>query len=81
MIAYFSMIDSMLKGADAVTHATPSIGNTESAAKEIQKQTGGSLFQIKAIKKYPVSHSKCSEIASEEIEKDSRPELSTHVKI
>lgn len=80
LIVYFSMIDSMPKGADAVTHATPSIGNTESAAKEIQKQTGGRLFQIKTVKKYPVSHSKCSEIASEEIKKDARPELSTHVK-
>lgn len=79
LIVYFSLTDIIPDGADAVTHATPSIGNTEYAAMEIQKQTGGDLFAIKTVENYPVSHSECSAIAEEEMRSDARPELSTHV--
>ena len=79
LIAYFSLMDIIPEGADAVTHATPSIGNTEYAAMEIQKQAGGDLFAIKTVENYPVSHSECSAIAEEEMRSDARPELSTHV--
>lgn len=79
LIAYFSMAVRVPEGADAAAHATPSIGSTESVAMEIQKQAGGDLFAIKTVKNYPVSHSACSKIASEELEADARPELSTHV--
>jgi len=79
LIAYFSLIDIVPEGADASAHATPSIGNTESAAMEIQKQVGGDLFAIKTVKIYPVSHRECSAIAEEEMRSDARPELSTHI--
>ena len=79
LIAYFSLIDIVPEDADASAHATPSIGNTESAAMEIQKQVGGDLFAIKTVKTYPVSHRECSAIAEEEMRSDARPELSTHV--
>ena len=79
LIAYFSLVDIVPEGADASAHATPSIGNTESAAIEIQKQVGGDLFAIKTVKTYPVSHRECSAIAEEEMRSDARPELSTHV--
>ncbi len=79
LIAYFSLIDIVPEGADASAHATPSIGNTESAAMEIQKQVGGDLFAIKTVQTYPVSHRECSAIAEEEMRSDARPELSTHV--
>ena len=79
LIAYFSMVEDVPENADAVTHATPIIGNTESAALEIQKAVGGDLFAIKTVKKYPASHSQCSQIASEELNNGIRPELSTHV--
>ena len=79
LIAYFSLIDIVPEGADASAHATPSIGNTESAALEIQSQTGGELFAINTVQTYPVSHSECSAIAEEEMRSDARPELSTHV--
>ncbi|MCM1523685.1 MAG: flavodoxin [Ruminococcus sp.] len=79
LIAYFSLAETVPEGADAVTYATPSIGNTEYAAMEIQKQTGGDLFAIKTVKNYPVSHSECSEIAEEEMLADERPELSSHL--
>lgn len=79
LIAYFSLIDIVPEGADASAHATPSIGNTESAAMEIQEQVGGDLFAIQTVQTYPVSHSECSAIAEEEMRSDARPELSTHV--
>ena len=79
LIAYFSLTDIIPDGADAVTHATPSIGNTEYAAMEIQKQTGGDLFAIQTVETYPVSHSECSAVAEEEMRSDARPKLSTHV--
>ena len=79
LIAYFSLIDIVPEGADASAHATPSIGNTESAAMEIQRQVGGDLFAIKTVQTYPVSHREASAIAEEEMRSDARPELSTHV--
>lgn len=79
LIAYFSLVDIVPEGADASAHATPEIGNTESAALEIQTQVGGDLFAIKTVQTYPVSHSDCSAIAEEEMRSDARPELSTHV--
>lgn len=80
LIAYFSLNDIIPEGADSVTHATPSIGNTESAAREIQRQIGGDLFAIKTVKSYPVSHREGTAIAEEEMRTDARPELTTHVK-
>ena len=79
LIAYFSLIDIVPEGADASAHATPSVGNTESAAMEIQKQVGGDLFAIKTVQTYPVSHREASAIAEEEMRSDARPELSTHI--
>lgn len=79
LIAYFSLIDIVPDGADASSHATPSVGNTESAAMEIQRQAGGDLFAIKTVQSYPVSHRECSKIAEDEMRKDARPELSTHI--
>ena len=79
LIAYFSLIDIVPEGADASANATPSIGSTESAALEIQKQVGGDLFAIKTVQTYPVSHREASAIAEEEMRSDARPELSTHV--
>lgn len=79
LIAYFSLADIVPEGADASTHATPSIGNTESAAMEIQRQVGGDLFAIKTVQSYPVSHREASAVAQEEMRTDARPELSTHL--
>ena len=80
LIAYFSQESNVGGDADAVSHATPSIGNTASAAREIQKQTGGELFAISTEKKYPVSHSKCSEVAKKEFDSGTCPKLTSHVK-
>lgn len=79
LIAYFSLVDIVPEGADASAHATPEIGNTESAAMEIQAQVGGDLFAIKTVQTYPADHRECSAIAEEEMRSDARPELSTHL--
>lgn len=80
LIAYFSLVDIVPEGADAVSSATPSVGNTETAAREIQKQIGGDLFAIRTENKYPVSHRDASAIAKKELKSDIRPKLTTHVK-
>lgn len=79
LIAYFSLVEIVPDGADAVSSATPAIGNTEMAAMEIQKQVGGDLFAIKTENEYPVSHSDASAIAEDEMKSDERPVLTTRV--
>lgn len=79
LIAYFSLADIVPDGADASTHATPASGNTEDAAKEIQRQTGGDLFAIRTERKYPVLHREGSRVAEEEIQSDARPRLTSEV--
>lgn len=79
LIAYFSLADIVPEGADAFSQATPSVGNTEFAAIEIQNQVGGDLFAIHTVQNYPVNHQECSAIAEEEMRSDARPELSGHV--
>ena len=79
LIAYFSLIDIVPDGADAVTHATPSLGNTAEAAAAIQELVGGDVFAIHTVQDYPVFHQEASDIAEEEMRSDARPELSDRV--
>ena len=79
LVAYFSLVDIIPDGADAVTHATPSQGNTQTAALEIQAQTGGDLFQITTEQEYPVLHREASAIAEDEMRSDARPALTSQV--
>lgn len=79
LIAYFSQARIVSEGADAISSATPYVGNTASAAYEIQKIVGGDVFEIVTINAYPVDHREGSEIAERELKEDVRPELSTHV--
>lgn len=43
-------------------------GNTKQVAEAIQKETGGSLFEIKAATAYPTDYHQMSEQAKKEIE-------------
>lgn len=79
LIAYFSLIDIVPENADAVSHATPAVGNTESAAMQIQSITGGDLFAIKTSRQYPVSHREASSIAGNEMRRNDRPPVTSHV--
>lgn len=79
LVAYFSLADGMPDRADAVSCATPIRGNTKTAAEEVARQTGGTLFVITTEKEYPVSHEDCSEVAEKEQKADERPKLSSHI--
>lgn len=79
LIAYFSQARIVSEGADAVASATPFVGNTASAAAEIQKQVGGDMFEIVTVSAYPVSHQEASAIAERELKANARPALSTHM--
>lgn len=55
------------------------VGNTEVAAKTIQKLTGGDLFKIDTVKEYPADYNETTEVARQELRRDARPELSARV--
>ncbi len=54
-------------------------GNTKQVAEAIQKETGGSLFEIKAATAYPTDYHQMSEQAKKEIEQGVRPPLTEQV--
>lgn len=55
-------------------------GNTRFAAEQIQKDTGGTLFEIKPVKPYPADYNACVELAKREINAGVKPELAEKVK-
>lgn len=54
-------------------------GNTRAAAEQIQKATGGTLFEIKPVKPYSTDHSSCLAEARRDMQTNTRPELSSNV--
>ncbi len=50
-------------------------GNTKFAAEQIQKATGGTLFEIKPATPYPTDYQACVEQAKKEITDGVKPEL------
>lgn len=79
LVAYFSRANHVPEGTDAVSGATNKARNTQTVAMELARLTNGELFEIVPERDYPVSHTECSQIALEEFETDTRPELATHV--
>ena len=79
LVAYFSRANHVPEGTDAVSGATNKARNTQTVAMELARLTNGELFEIVPERDYPVSHTECSQIALEEFEADTRPELATHV--
>jgi flavodoxin len=55
-------------------------GNTKELAQEIQKQTGGDIFEIQTVKAYPSGYNETVEQAKKEIERGYKPELKSKVK-
>lgn len=51
------------------------VGNTEVAAKMIQKLTGGDIFRINTAKTYPEGYQEATEAAKEELNANARPEI------
>lgn len=50
-------------------------GNTAEMAAQIQKQTGGDLFEIVPVEPYPTDYSECGEVALTERDSNARPEI------
>ncbi|MBK1812194.1 NAD(P)H-dependent oxidoreductase [Clostridium sp. YIM B02505] len=55
------------------------VGNTEVAAKMLQRITEADLFRIEAVKPYPEDYTKCTEVAKEELQQNARPDLTSKV--
>lgn len=54
-------------------------GNTKYAATQIQKATGGTLFEIKPVKAYPEEYRACTVQAKKELQEGFKPELAAKV--
>ncbi|MDR0420142.1 MAG: NAD(P)H-dependent oxidoreductase [Prevotellaceae bacterium] len=55
-------------------------GNTRVIANQIQKQTGGDLFEITVTKPYSTSYDECVKQAKQEQQSDARPSFTAEVK-
>jgi flavodoxin len=55
-------------------------GNTREMAKQIQRQTGGDLFEITTVKPYPKDYDECVDVAKKEQQANARPALAAEVK-
>lgn len=55
------------------------VGNTEVAAKMIQKLTCCDIFRIDTVKLYPEGYQETTEVAKEELHGNTRPEISGYV--
>jgi len=76
LIAYYSRPGNNYVGGNIVNLP---IGNTEVAAKMIQKQTGSDMFRIDTIKSYPANYHETTDVAKLELRQNSRPALSGHI--
>lgn len=54
-------------------------GNTRAVAEDIQKLTGGDMFEIQTSKPYPAEYHACTVLAKKEKEEGTRPALKTKV--
>jgi len=55
------------------------VGNTEVAAKMIQKLTGSDIFRIDTIQEYPSDYHETVDMTKEELRQNARPVLSEHL--
>ncbi len=76
LIAYFSRAGENYSNGGIVDLP---VGNTEVAAKIIQKLTGGDIFRIDPVTSYPQGYQEATEVARDELRRNARPALSAHV--
>lgn len=76
LIAYFSRRGNNYVGGSIVNLP---IGNTEVAAKKIQKLTGSEIFPIRTVKSYPEDYTETTNVAQEEKRENARPKLTETV--
>lgn len=73
LIAFFSRADENY-GVGVVEK-----GNTQIVAEMIAEETGGDLFHIQTVTPYPADYDECTEVAKQEQEDNTRPELDAEV--
>ena len=73
LVAYFS------RTGEEYSVGNITKGNTNIIAEIIAQKTGGSLFEIKPVKNYPVNYKECTKIASSEKASKARPALANQV--
>lgn len=76
LIAYYSRKGQNYLNGSIVTLP---VGNTEVAAKIVQKITDGNIFEICTVKSYPIDYTETTEVATVEKRNNARPELSSRV--
>lgn len=76
LIAYFSREGNNYVDGSIVNLP---VGNTEVAAKMIERMTGGKMFKIDPVKKYSTDYTTCTEEAQKELRADARPELTEYL--
>ena len=76
LIAYFSRKGNNYVGGSIVSLP---VGNTEVAAKKIQKLAGSDIFQIRTVKSYPKDYTEATKVAQKEQKENARPELAEKV--
>lgn len=73
LVAYFSLAGEQY-GVGVIEE-----GNTSIIAHMIAEQTGADLFEIKAVKPYPTSHSELLDVSRKEMSDKARPEIADTV--
>jgi flavodoxin len=76
LIAFFSRKGNNYVG-DSIVNLP--VGNTEVAAKKIQKLTESDIFQIKTAESYPEDYTETTNVAQEEKRNNARPKLTETV--
>jgi flavodoxin len=76
LIAYFSRSGNNYVNG---TIMNLPVGNTEVVAKMIQEMTGGDLFHIEAVNRYPEDYTETTDVAQEELRTNARPKLTSHL--
>lgn len=76
LIAYYSRTGENYANGNIVNLP---VGNTEVAAKMIQKLTDSDMFRIDTVKNYPEGYQETTVVAKQELNQNARPELSGHI--
>ncbi len=76
LIAYFSLSGETYVNGHIENRP---VGNTEVIARKIQEKTGGDLFKIETVEKYPADYYQVTDVAKEELRHHARPEIKGNV--
>nr|WP_191384305.1 flavodoxin [uncultured Lachnoclostridium sp.] len=87
LVAYFTYAENaeLPEGIDASSSASIQswngevTGNTGAVARMISEETGGELFSIRTVEKYPDNYDDTIDQGQEEQREEARPQLETHI--